>query len=146
LMFGSPAAARNVGSQSLWAMISLTWVPGLMTPGQRRRSGTRCPPSHVLLAVKRRAPAVRPRHDLCAVVGAINDDGVVRDAEIVELVEQLADHLAMLHHTVGIQADPGSPFRFFFKCVQTCMRVVLNHTKKGLSSFTALSITFRRLN
>jgi hypothetical protein len=115
LMFGSPAAARSVGSQSLWAMISLTCVPGLMTPGQRRRSGTRCPPSHALLAVKRRAPAVRPRHDLRAVVGAINDDGVVRDAEIVELVEQLADHLAMLHHTVGIQADPGSPFRFLLQ-------------------------------
>src|SRR4030095_15851524 len=49
-------------------MISLTCVPGLITPGQRRRSGTRCPPSHALLAVKRRAPAVRPRHDLRAVV------------------------------------------------------------------------------
>jgi hypothetical protein len=68
-MSGSPAAARNVGSQSLWAMISLTGVPGLITLGQRRRSGTRCPPSHALLAVKRRAPAVRPRHDLRAVVG-----------------------------------------------------------------------------
>src|SRR5215470_4841966 len=47
-MFGSPAAARNVGSQSLWATISLICVPGLMTPGQRSRSGTRCPPSQVV--------------------------------------------------------------------------------------------------
>ena len=37
----SPAAASSVGSMSSCAPMSLTTVPGLMTPGQRITSGTR---------------------------------------------------------------------------------------------------------
>ena len=44
-MSGSPAAARNVVSRSSCAQISLTTVPGSITPGQRISIGTRNPPS-----------------------------------------------------------------------------------------------------
>ena len=44
-MFGRPAAAENVGSQSSPEKISLLTVPGLTLPGQRMMAGTRNPPS-----------------------------------------------------------------------------------------------------
>jgi hypothetical protein len=43
----APAAARNVGSQSMWWTISLETLPGLTTPGQRTAQGTRQPPSQL---------------------------------------------------------------------------------------------------
>jgi hypothetical protein len=45
MMSGSPAAARNVGSQSWWPTISFETVPAAMRPGQRMISGTRNAPS-----------------------------------------------------------------------------------------------------
>ena len=47
-MFGSPAAARNVGSQSWWVTMPFTTVPGLILPGQRTKAGTRQPPSQLV--------------------------------------------------------------------------------------------------
>ncbi len=47
-MSGSPAAARNVGSQSWCWMISLETVPGWILPGQRIISGTRNAPSQLV--------------------------------------------------------------------------------------------------
>ena len=47
-MSGSPAAASSVGNQSSCEKISLTIVPGLITPGQRTIIGTRKPPSQVV--------------------------------------------------------------------------------------------------
>ena len=44
-MSGSPAAARNVGSQSWCWMISLDTTPAGMWPGQRITSGMRKAPS-----------------------------------------------------------------------------------------------------
>ena len=41
------AAARKVGSQSRWLMISLETVPGLILPGQRSMAGTRKAPSQL---------------------------------------------------------------------------------------------------
>ena len=40
-----------------------------------------------------------------AVVGGVDDDGVVGDAEVVELLEQLADMAVVLDHAVGIDAQ-----------------------------------------
>ena len=45
---GSPAAAAKVGMKSSCAQMSLTIVPGLITPGQRIRHGTRKPPSQLV--------------------------------------------------------------------------------------------------
>ena len=44
-MSGSPAAARNVGSQSWCWTISFETVPAAIFPGQRISSGTRNAPS-----------------------------------------------------------------------------------------------------
>ena len=41
LISGSPAIARNVGSQSMWLTISLETEPALILPGQRTIAGTR---------------------------------------------------------------------------------------------------------
>ena len=47
-MFGSPAAARRVGSQSMWLMIWLDTVPALILPGQRAMAGTLKAPSQLV--------------------------------------------------------------------------------------------------
>ena len=57
--------------------------------------------------MERRRAAVRPGHHLRAVVAGVHDDGVVRDAEVVELLEQLADLAVVLDHAVRIEAQAG---------------------------------------
>ena len=52
-MSGSPAIAQSVGIQSLWLMSSLVTVPGLITPGQRTRHGTRKAPSQLVFFSER---------------------------------------------------------------------------------------------
>ena len=44
-----------------------------------------------------------------------------------------ADHVVVLDHAVRIKADAGLAGDSFFRWVQTCIRVVLNQMKKGLS-------------
>ena len=44
-----------------------------------------------------------------AVVGRVEDDGVVGDAEIVERLEQLADVAVVLDHAVGVFGPGGQP-------------------------------------
>ena len=78
----------------------LETLPGLILPGHFTSIGTRTPPSQVraLLAAERRVAAVRPQHQLVAVVRGVDDDGVVGDAHVVELLEQRADLLVVLDH------------------------------------------------
>ena len=45
---GSPAIARNVGSQSWWLTISLDTTPAAIRPGQRTSIGTRNAPSQLV--------------------------------------------------------------------------------------------------
>ena len=52
-MSGSPAIAQSVGIQSLWLISSLVTVPGLITPGQRTRHGTRKAPSQLVFFSER---------------------------------------------------------------------------------------------
>ena len=52
-MSGSPAMAQSVGIQSLWLISSLVTVPGLITPGQRTRQGTRKAPSQLVFFSQR---------------------------------------------------------------------------------------------
>ncbi len=47
-MFGLPAAATKVGSQSMWWTISLVTEPASILPGQRTIAGTRQPPSQLV--------------------------------------------------------------------------------------------------
>ena len=76
-------------------------------PAHHHRDAEAAFPGRALLAVERRHGAVRPQRDLGAVVGGVDDDGVVGDAEVVELLEQLADHAVMLDHAVGVDALAG---------------------------------------
>ncbi len=66
--------------------------------------GTRKPPSQF---AEGSAAAVRPGHQLSAVVGGVDHDGVIRDAQVVELLEQPPDHAVVLDHAVGFQSKPG---------------------------------------
>ena len=55
-------------------------------------------PGRALLAAERRVAAVGPHHQLVAVVGRVDDDRVVGDAEVLELLQQHADLLVVLDH------------------------------------------------
>ena len=76
-------------------------------PAYHRRHAVAAFPVGVLLAAERRGAAVGPGERLGAVVGGVDHDGVVGDAEIVELLQELADLPVMLHHAVRIDAEPG---------------------------------------
>ena len=104
---------EDVGSMSSWAKMSLSMVPGLITPGQRIATvrGSRLPSSYSSRR-GRAIAAVGPGEFLRAVVGGIHHDGVLLEAEFLELVEKLANHGVMLDHAVGINAEPGLAFPF----------------------------------
>ena len=80
-------------------------------PADHRRHAVAALPVGVLLAAERRGAAVGPGERLGAVVGGVDHDRVVGDAEIVELLQKLADLAVMLHHAVGIDAEPGLALR-----------------------------------
>jgi hypothetical protein len=71
-------------------------------------AGTRQPPSQlVFFSPRNGVGGVRPGVVVRAVVGGVEDDGVVGDAELVELVEELADVHVVLDHAVGVLVGPG---------------------------------------
>ena len=76
-------------------------------PADGARHAVAAFPVAVLLAAEGRRAAVGPGELLRAVVGGIHDDGVVFEAEFLELVEQLADVRVVLDHAVGIDAEAG---------------------------------------
>ena len=108
-MSGSPAAARNVGSQSWCWTISLETDAGRDVAGPADHLGhpERALPVGVLLAAERRHAAVGPGVHVRAVVGAVDDDRVVGDAQLVEQVEQLADVLVVVDHRVVVRRLPA---------------------------------------
>ncbi len=67
-------------------------------------------PGRSLLAVEGDGAAVGPGEGLGAVVGGVEDDGVVVDAELLELGEDTADVVIVLEHAVGIEADAALAF------------------------------------
>ena len=83
-MSGSPAAARNVGSQSWCCTISLDTLPrlDLSRPADHLRNPERALPVGGLLAAERGGRAVGPGVGMRAVVGAVDDDGVLGDARV----------------------------------------------------------------
>ena len=112
-MSGSPAAARNVGSQSCPLTISLDTRPGLdlARPADHAGHPERPLPVGVLLAAERGHRPVRPGVHVRAVVGRVEDDGVVGDAQVVEGLEQLADVAVVLDHAVGVLGPGGQARR-----------------------------------
>jgi hypothetical protein len=79
-------------------------VPGLITPGQtgQARYTEAAFPVGGFLALERRRAAVRPSEHLSSIVGGVDDDGVVRHAEVVEQLQELTHHSVGLDHSVGI--------------------------------------------
>ena len=62
-------------------------------------------PGRALLAMERRNAAVRPGKRFCPVIGRVNDDRVVRDAELFQLRKCATYCVVVLHHAVGVQAN-----------------------------------------
>ena len=79
----------------------------LARPADEARHAPAAFPVGVLLAAERRVGAVRPGVVLRAVVGRVHDDGVVGDAELVELVEHHADLLVVHDHAVAVGILPA---------------------------------------
>src|SRR6185369_13459383 len=73
-------------------------------PTDQGRHAKRTFPPGRLFAFEWRGPAVRPAHHLSAVIGRINDDGVVQNTEVFELLQQLSYVPVVLHHTVRVEA------------------------------------------
>ena len=70
--------------------------PAGILPGQRIMPGTRKAPSQLVFFSLRNGviAAVRPGVHVRAVVGRVDDDGVVGDAQLVERLEQLPTSLS----------------------------------------------------
>ena len=105
----SPAAASKVGMHVFVRTDVVDDRAGLdhAGPANDRGDAVAAFPVGVLLAAEHRRAAVGPAHRLRAVVGGVHDDGVVVDAKLIELREQLANHAVVLDHAVGIDAEAG---------------------------------------
>ena len=112
-MFGSPAAATSVAAQSSAEKISLISVCGGTRPGQRTIAGTPVAtlPIGVLLTPEGGRTSVGPGERLRAVVGRVDHDGIVGDAEVVEFLQELSDLPIMFDHAVRIEAESGLALR-----------------------------------
>ena len=71
-------------------------------PAHHRRDAEGALPVRVLLRAEGRGGGVGPGELVRAVVGGVDDDGVVGDAHVVERLQQLADMAVVLDHAVGI--------------------------------------------
>jgi hypothetical protein len=83
-----------------------------------QRHAKRAFPIGVLLAAERRHGAVRPGVHVRAIVGRIHDEGVVGDAELIEIIERLADILVVVDHSLENRFgqrwyEPDQPSRSF---------------------------------
>ncbi len=90
-------------------------LPGreLARPPGERRHPERALPVRVLLAAKGRDPRVRPRVEVRTVVGRVKDDRVVRDPELVELLEHHADGVVVVDHRVVVESLLALPLVSF---------------------------------
>ena len=104
---GSPAAVAKVGMKSSCAHMSLTIVPGLITPGQRIRQGTHALPSGRLFALEGCGADDRPCKGFCAVVGREERRSVLSVTPGRPAASTLADVPVRLLHAVGVEAQPG---------------------------------------
>jgi len=59
-------------------------------------------PIGILLAAEPGHGPIRPRVHVRAVIGPVDNDGVIGDGEIVELLEKQADMIVVLDHTVCV--------------------------------------------
>ena len=93
---------------SVCEKISLDTVPGLITPGQRIAHGTRQPPSQLVSFSPRNGVEPPSGQLMTSAPLSVEYITMVLSAmpELIELVEQFADVPVVLHHAVGIDAQP----------------------------------------
>ena len=84
-------------------------------PSDRGRHAIAAFPAGVFLTAEGCRAAVGPGEGLRAVVGGVHDDGVVLNAQFLELREQLADVTVVLDHAVGLDSKPGLALGFLFQ-------------------------------
>ena len=80
-------------------------------PAHDQRHAIAALPVGVLLAAERRRAAVGPAEHLGAVVGRPDHDRVVGDAQVVQLLQELADVAVVLDHAVRADSEPGLALR-----------------------------------
>ena len=105
-MSGSPAAARSVGSQS-WCEHDVVEHRARLDLAGPAHEGGHAPtafPVGVLLGAERGDAGVRPAVVVRTVVRRVHDDGVVGDAQLVELGQHPADVLVVGDHDVVVVA------------------------------------------
>ncbi len=112
-------------------------MPG---PFDEQRHAKATFPGCALFAAEGSIAAVGPHHELVAVVGGVDNDGVVGDAELIELLEdarQLVRRVrASWRERRHSSERPSSTAIWMYllgACDQMWIAVVLNQTKKGLS-------------
>src|SRR5271154_4581979 len=67
-------------------------------------------PGRAFLATERSITSVRPEHELVAVVRAVNDDGVVIDAEVFEFLDKGANKFVVFQHAGADDIFLGASF------------------------------------
>src|SRR5262249_28133381 len=72
-------------------------------------------PGGTFLTMEGRHSAVRPKCNLRAIVGGVENDRVVGDTQIVELLEELTDHAVVLDHAVGVNPLAGLAKRLWLE-------------------------------
>ena len=103
-MFGSPAAASKVGSMSWWQTIPFRVESSLdlAGPAHETRNAPRAFPVCVLLAAEWCVGAIGPSVVLRPVVGGIHDDGVIGNAQLIDLIQHLSDLLVVGYHPIAV--------------------------------------------
>ena len=76
-------------------------------PADHRRHAVATFPVGVLLAAEHRGAAVGPGKGLGAVVGRVHDDGVLVEAELLQLRQHLPHVPIVLDHAIGVDAQAG---------------------------------------
>ena len=79
----------------------------LARPANHRRNAEATFPVCILLTPERRNRSVRPCVVVRAVICGIHHDGVVSDAQFIEVIEQLTDHHVVANHGVVIETLTG---------------------------------------
>ena len=82
-------------------------------PANKSRHAKAALPGRAFLSAERLHASVGIGVGLGTVVGRVDDDGVVGDTQIIELVEQLAHVMVVLHQAISVEAVAGLaiPFR-----------------------------------
>ncbi|MNP02628.1 hypothetical protein D3C76_944860 [compost metagenome] len=78
----------------------------MVRPANDGRNAKTTFPVSVLLAAKRCDARIRPLVEVHAVVGGVNDNGIVGDAQIIEFFQQLTHMTIVLEHAIVVLALP----------------------------------------